>query len=91
MKNKKILLIISLIGHYENIAFYIQSKNILEKLDVENYYHLRFKTKHFFSFLFFLARFVCVAFKAFLRNEKLILAIPRSNSRAVNLPIMLLN
>lgn len=87
MKNKNFLLIISLIGHYENIAFYIQSKSILEKLNVENYYHLRFNTRHFFSFSFFLARFVCVAFKAFLRNEKLILAIPRSNSRAVNLPI----
>jgi hypothetical protein len=87
MKSNRFLLVISLIGHFENIAFYIQRKDILKKLDVSNHCHLRFNTKHFFSFSFFLVGFIYIAFKAFLRNEKLILAIPRSNSRAVNLPI----
>ena len=90
MQNNVFLLIISLKGHYEKIAFEMKGDQYLDRLNIPSYHHLRFDTKKLLSLSAFLLKLSYFALKSFLTNRRLILAVPRSNSRAVNLPISLI-
>jgi hypothetical protein len=88
--NNAFLLIVSLKGHYEKIALEIKGDKYLSQINISSCHHLRFDTKKTLSLGFFLLMLSYVAIKMFLTNRRLILAVPRSNSRAVNLPISLI-
>lgn len=80
---------ISLIGHYEKIAFEITKKKYSQYLNFDQQHHLRFNTKKIGSLIYFFSSLVYFSIYCFLNNKKLLFAIPRSNSRAITLPITL--
>lgn len=77
---KNTVVLLSLIGHFENAANYIKtSKSIKKKLDLDSFLHFRFWPRDLFSIFFLILRVIFLA----IRNKKMILLIPRCNSRAV--------
>lgn len=73
----KKLLIISLVGHYENIAFYLHEKKIRDKIGVTSFNHLRVHPKKIISIIY--AIIYLLTYNIAYRNY--ILATHRSTSK----------
>ena len=77
---KNTVVLLSLIGHFENAANYIKtSKSIKKKLDLDSFLHFRFWPRDLLFIIFLILRVIFLA----TTNKKIVFLIPRSNSTAI--------
>ena len=80
IEKKNVVIMLSLIGHFENASFYIKtSKSIKSKINFEKLEHFRFKTKNLHTVFIIIFKILSI----FIKNKNVVFLIPRSNSRLI--------